>query len=660
MWIPETAIDLETLDLMAQKGLRFAILAPHQARRVREKETSAWREVNERSLDPGMPYEICLPSGRRMALFFYNGPISLAVGFQKLLSDGETFVNRLIGASSVERRQPQLVHIAVDGETFGHHHRFGEMALAYALHSIESGAVARLTNYGEYLEKHPPTHQVEIRENTSWSCAHGIGRWKENCSCHTGANPGWQQQWRAPLREALDWLRDRLKGPFEKEAACLLKDPWVARNDYIDVILDRSRESVDRFLASHRSKPLNRNEEIRVLKLMELQRHALLMYTSCGWFFDDISGIESKQILQYAGRAIQLGESLFGEDAIESSFLELLQKAQSNDPEMENGRTIYQKFVKPAMVDRRKALGHYAVSSLFQDYPEQSEIYSYFVDRNISKTTILGKSKLVAGRCRIVSKITTESCELEYSAMHLGDHNVSGGVRECANDHSEQEIIDEMSGAFERADLSEVFRLIDTFFGRSAFSLKSLFRDEQRKVLDNILKSAHAELEELNRQAFVRMAPLMSYLMNLGMPLPPYFRNIAASVINSDLQRAFENTGFSVNHAKILLESAKFWKIDLDSKGLEYAFRETLEKLAQTVHDHSGSLPILRTLASAVRLALTLPFPVNFYRTQNSYYDVLRNRYPELKNAADRGIQNAERWVEEFKELGSLLSMKVG
>jgi alpha-amylase/alpha-mannosidase (GH57 family) len=658
MWIPETATDLETLDLMAQRGLQFAILAPHQARRVRKREESEWRDVNDRSLDPSMPYEICLPSGRRMALFFYNGPISLAVGFQKLLSDGKTFVNRLAGAFSAECQQPQLVHIAMDGETFGHHHRFGEMALAYALHSIESGKVARLTNYGEYLEKHPPTHQAEIWENTSWSCAHGIGRWKENCSCHAGTHTGWHQQWRAPLREALDWLRDRQKGPFEKEAAGLLKDPWAARNDYIDVILDRSPESVDRFLASHGTHPLNREERIQALKLMELQRHALLMYTSCGWFFDDISGIETIQILQYAGRAIQLGEELFGKD-LESSFLEILQKAPSNDPELRNGRSIYQKFVKPAMVDSRKALEHYAVSSLFKDYPEQSEIYSYFVDRKTSKTTILGKSRLVAGRCRITSKITSEFSDLEYSAMHLGDHNVNGGVREYAGDRSEQEIIHEMSGAFERADLAEVFRLIDRFFGRSAFSLKSLFRDEQRTVLDSLLKSAHAELEELNRQAFERMAPLMSYVMNLGRPLPSYFRNIAASVINSDLERALEDTGFNADRAKMLLESAAFWKVDLDSIGLEYVFRGTIETLAQKVHDNSGSLPILRTLESAVRLALKLPFSINFYRTQNSYYDALRNRYPELKNAADRGNRNAGLWTEEFNELGKLLSVKV-
>jgi alpha-amylase/alpha-mannosidase (GH57 family) len=659
MWLPETAADLETLEVMAEMDLKFAILAPHQARRVRKRGESTWHTTSDQSLDSSMPYEICLPSGRRLALFFYNGPISLAVGFQRLLSDGEIFMNRLTGAFSAESERPQIVHIAVDGETFGHHHRFGEMALAYALQSIESGAHARLTNYGEYLEKHPPTHLVDIWENTSWSCAHGIGRWQENCGCSTGAHPGWQQQWRTPLREGLNWLRDRLDNLFDSDAAALLIDPWAARNDYIGVILDRSSESVERFLSNHKTHELSPEERVRVLKLMELQRHAMLMYTSCGWFFDDISGIEAIQVLQYAGRAIQLGEALFGKDNIESSFLEILRKAPSNNPEAGNGRDIYQKFVKPAIVDRNKAIGHYAISSLFQDYPEQSEIYSYFVERKRSKIIAIGKSKLAAGRCKITSQITSESVELEYSVMHLGDHNISGGVRECKSANSEEEIINEMPGAFERADLSEVFRLIDRFFGQSVFSLKSLFKDEQRRVLDIILKSAHAELEELNRQGFERMAPLMSYLMNLGMTLPAYFKNIAASVINADLQRAFEEREFNADHAKILLESAAFWHVDLESDGLEYALRGTIEKLMQEVHGNPGNLPVLRKFASAVRLALKLPFTINFYRTQNCYYEALRGRYPELKAASEKLMPNAKIWAEEFKEIGMLLSVKV-
>ena len=659
MWIPETAVDLETLDLMAQMGLKFAILAPHQARRVRKRGERSWHTITSQNIDPSMAYEISLPTGRRMAIFFYDGPISRAVGFEKLLSDGAAFVGRLMSAFSNERKWAQIVHIATDGETFGHHHRFGDMALAYALNSIESGSKARLTNYGEYLEKHPPDHLVEIWENSSWSCSHGISRWIEDCGCNTGAHANWQQKWRTPLREALDWLRNHLEDLYEDEAVAFVKDPWAARNDYIEVILDRSLESVERYLTKHKTHDLTNEERSRILKLLELQRHAMLMYTSCGWFFDDISGIETVQILRYAGRAIQLGEELFGRDNIESDFLEILQNALSNDPKIGNGRDLYMKFVRPAMIDKHKAVGHYAVSSLFQDYPDRSELYSYIVDRQYSKMVTSGLSKLAVGRCKITSKMTWASFEGEYVVVHLGDHNLSGGVRDCKGDHPAQEAFREIIHAFEKGDLPTVFRIIDDDFGQSAFSLGSLFKDEQRRVLDILLKAAKADLEEANRQTFERTAPLMRYLMNLGLTLPPSFRNIAAAVVNSQLLHAFQAERLNPDQIEELLEAAKLWQVELDKEGLEYALREKIETLAQKSRDNPGELLSLKNIAAAVHLTPKLPFTVNFYRTQNIYYELLRESYPKLKTAAAKGDKNSRAWAEEFRRLGAKLSIKV-
>ncbi|MBC7104501.1 MAG: DUF3536 domain-containing protein, partial [Firmicutes bacterium] len=226
--------------------------------------------------------------------------------------------------------------IATDGETYGHHHRHGDMALAYAVDYIESKKLARITNYGEFLELHPPTHEAEIVENTSWSCFHGVERWRSNCGCHSGRNPGWSQAWRAPLRNALNWLRNTLAPLYEEYGDRYLKDPWAARDDYITVILDRRAENVDRFLERHAVRPLDRREQVTVLKMLELQRHAMLMFTSCGWFFDEISGIETVQVLQYAGRAIQLAEEVSGRK-IEAQFLEILAQAKSNIPEHGDG-----------------------------------------------------------------------------------------------------------------------------------------------------------------------------------------------------------------------------------------------------------------------------------------------------------------------------------
>jgi alpha-amylase/alpha-mannosidase (GH57 family) len=231
------------------------------------------------------------------------------------------------GFAEEVRPWPELVHVAADGETFGHHHRMGEMTLAFALDRIEARDLAKITNYGEYLERHPPIHRVEIVEETSWSCIHGIERWRSNCGCHSGGHPDWNQEWRAPLRLALDWLRDTVASKYEDTALQLFADPWRARDDYIDVILDRSPDCIDRFLQSHAARELNANDRVTALKLLEMQRHTMLMYTSCGWFFDELSGIETIQCLQYAGRVIDLARQLFSDD-LETAFVEKLSREE--------------------------------------------------------------------------------------------------------------------------------------------------------------------------------------------------------------------------------------------------------------------------------------------------------------------------------------------
>src|SRR5947208_6775025 len=331
VWLPETAVDLETLDMLAELRIKFTVLAPRQAGRTRKLGGRAWKDVSGGRIDPTRAYLQKLPSGRKINLFFYDGPISQAVAFEKLLNSGEQFATRLQSGFSDARQWPQLMHIATDGETYGHHHRYGDMALAYALHSIQSQAHVRLTNYGEFLEKFPPTHEVQIIENTAWSCSHGIERWRSDCGCNSG-RAGWDQKWSGPLSTALDYLRDWADDLFERYGSELLNEPWSARNDYIDVILDRSPESLWIFFEKYSKLQLKTDETVTALKLLELQRHAMLMYTSCGWFFDELSGIESMQVIQYAGRVIQLVQEVTGED-LEPEFLKLMAEAKSNIPQ---------------------------------------------------------------------------------------------------------------------------------------------------------------------------------------------------------------------------------------------------------------------------------------------------------------------------------------
>ncbi|HEX9048267.1 MAG TPA: DUF3536 domain-containing protein, partial [Verrucomicrobiae bacterium] len=278
MWLAETAADNESLDVLAQHGIRFTILSPYQAKQIRPLAGGDWVDVNGARVDPKMPYLVQLPEGRSITVFFYDAPVSQAVAFEKLLVSGERFAERLLGAFDETRAEDQLVHIATDGESYGHHFQFGDMALAYALHQIEQSADVKPTIYGEFLDDHPPTHEVEIHQGSAWSCSHGVERWKSDCGCCSGGHGGWNQKWRAPLREALDWLRDRLARFFETQARAFLKDPWGARDAYISVILDRSPEKVAGFFGAHAVQELDAAQQITATRLLETQRHAMLMF----------------------------------------------------------------------------------------------------------------------------------------------------------------------------------------------------------------------------------------------------------------------------------------------------------------------------------------------------------------------------------------------
>ncbi|MBI3300756.1 MAG: DUF3488 domain-containing protein, partial [Deltaproteobacteria bacterium] len=285
MWLPETAVDIPTLEVLTAHDIKFTILAPHQAKRVRPVEQTTWRGVTADSLDTTRPYLCRLPSGKQIVLFFYHEGLSRGVAFEGLLNSGDRFVEQIAAAFGPDRQEPQLVHLATDGESYGHHHRFGEMALAFALYEIERRALARLTNYGEYLALQPPRWEVEVAENTSWSCVHGVERWRSDCGCKMGSHAGWTQQWRAPLRAALDWLGDEIDRLFESRGRTLLSDPWAAREDYIDVLLDRTPERVDEFCARHACKILSPSDEVQTLKLLEMQRRRDALILVCLGYF---------------------------------------------------------------------------------------------------------------------------------------------------------------------------------------------------------------------------------------------------------------------------------------------------------------------------------------------------------------------------------------
>jgi alpha-amylase/alpha-mannosidase (GH57 family) len=654
MWLAETAADVPTLETLAELGIRFTILSPFQASRSREIGRRNSRDVNGGQIDPTRPYLARLPSGRSITVFFYDAPVSQAVAFEGLLTSGERFAHRLMTAFNDRRQWDQLVNIATDGESYGHHHRHGEMALAYALHYIQSQNLAQLTNYGEYLEKHAPTHEVQIHEKSAWSCVHGVGRWMEDCGCNSGGHPGWNQGWRTPLRQALDWLRDELTPHFEARARELLRDPWEARNQFISVILDRSAQNRERFFAEQAGRDLQDDEKVAALKLMELQRHAMLMYTSCGWFFDEISGIESVQVVQYASRALQLARELFNKD-LEPEFLKLLAGAKSNIPENLDGGRIYAKFVKPALLDWPKTTAHYAISSVFNPYSERTRIFSYsFVDEH-RQLLASGKTRLSVGRTRIVSEVTQESRLMTYAVLYIGEHNLTGGVGEFQSLEAYEEMFQALQSPYERADFPECIRLLDRFFGQPSYSLQSLFKDEQRRILNEILASTREDLESRFRLVVERYGPLMKFLQSVGAPLPEGLNTATDFVLRSDIRRNVEADPLNFDLLRSLIGEAQARGVQVLDSSIRFAITNRMQQMAQDLAMHPDESDRMVTLDSFARLVLPLPLGLNLWKVQNLYWEMLQKVFPEFCQSAARHDPAAEPWIERFLVLGQTL-----
>lgn len=621
MWLPETAVNTETLEVLAENGIRFTILAPRQAKRVRRKGGRKWINVAGGRIDPSRAYLVQLPSRKSINVFFYDGPISQGVAFEGLLSDGKRFADRLVSGFSDARTWPQLVHIATDGESYGHHHHYGEMALSYALQYIDADKTVELTNYGQFLERFPPDHFAEIVDDSSWSCVHGIERWKSDCGCNTGGHGDWNQGWRAPLRSSLDWLRETLAGVFEERGAQLLKNPWEARDAYIRVILDRSDDSLASFFGEHATHELNDEERVRALKLLEMQRHALLMYTSCGWFFDELSGLETVQVIHYAGRAIRLAEECGG-GSFEAEFVKRLSAAKSNLPQHGDGSQIYEKWVKPGYIDMRMLAGHYAISSLFENYEAQARIYCYQVDREDFAIEAEGKKRLATGTARFSSNITRETDVFSFAALHLGDPNLLGGVRtaDAATSDAEKSKLREL---FSRSDTASIIRELDEGFNKQTFSLRSLFKDEQRKITKQILDESITSTTAAYRSIYQTNAPLIRFLHGLGIPIPTPLYSAAQIALNNKLEEALERPDPDANSIQGFFREVAETQVEIDATTLEFVTRRRLEREAAQFAEHPDVPEIVHRFKKLLDLALALPFPVVLWEVQNISYTPL-------------------------------------
>ncbi len=652
MWLPETAVDLETLEILSSHGIKFTILAPHQAGRLRTARESEWTNLYGQGIDSRRAYTCNLPSGRSIGLFFYDGVVSRAVAFEKLLFSGENLARRLTGRFDPEGDPAQLIHIATDGETYGHHHHRGDMALAYALDYIEQNKLARITNYGEYFAQHPSSQEVEIMERTSWSCTHGVGRWESNCGCNSGANQHWKQEWRRPLREALDWLRDELAPMYEAGAKKLLRKPWIARDEYAKAVIDRSPSTVDSFLRQHALRDLSSEEAVRALRLLEMQRHLMLMYTSCGWFFDEPTGPETVQVLQYAGRAVQLSEQLFGGER-EEQFLVRLEKVWSNIPEFGNGRAIYEKFVRPAMLDLSGVAAHYAISSLFDGYRDPNSLYCYHARLQEVKLVEKDEAKLAIGCAEITSRTTRGQLKFNFAVLYLGGHKLVAGIYPSTAGGGFRLFVEHATTAFSAGEPARCSLLIDEQFRGATYSLKSLFRDERQRIVKQIVNSTLADIDEIYAKVYEKNASLISFLAELHLPMPAILRASADFVVGNAIQRCLADEKLDIDRIRKLLVTAKPDVTSFAGCSLELTLRERLEIVLERWAKDPFDERKIEELEALASLAQISPFHVDLWQAQNVYYERLQIILGEQL------VPVCEKWLRHFQKLGELLGVAV-
>lgn len=527
MWLPETACNLEVLRVLIDQKMKYVILAPSQAERVRELSGGDWQDVSAGSIDPKQAYRCFLPGDDKkdrkfLDIFFYDGPLSSAIAFEHMMTNSSSCADRLVRAFDPKSKGPQLVSVSTDGESYGHHESFSDMGLAHLLKYELPARGVKVVNYGYYLARNAPRREVEIKAGpdglgTAWSCAHGVGRWFENCGC---GSEGRHQKWRRPLREALDWLRDELSRVFEAEGSPLLRDAWAARDGYIKVILDRSQASMNAFMSEHLKAEDTAERRLTIMRLMEMQRHAMMMYTSCGWFFSEISGIETVQNLKYAARALQLAREVSGED-LEREFLLRLKRAPSNLPEFGDGWGVYEKLVRPSIVTDSHIAAQYAIMALVEDSPHL-RIHHYEISAQPHKGKQASGLKTIGGRVEFRSGITGDVWRRIFMAVFWPDHTVEAFVR--PDDLTEADYGGFLKSLSELSDRAGAALLRRSVFGGKSYSLHDLFHDERARILNLILRQKLHAMESSYQTALDEHLPLAEKFAELGVEMGAVLR----------------------------------------------------------------------------------------------------------------------------------------
>ena len=672
MWLAETAVDLESLKFMSQAGIKFTILAQGQAEAVRPLggAEQSWQDVSGGCIDPREPYRVFWGpgSGDFIDVFFYDGPVSRAIAFEQLLRDGGSLLKRIEEAFGQDQpdKSPRLVNLATDGESYGHHFAFGDMALAWLFDHLEEkkgepGAI-KLTNYGQYLALFPPKKEARLHENSSWSCVHGVERWRSDCGCNTGGGAGrWNQKWRKPLREGFNWLRDRLAETFESVGGQYLQDPWAARDDYLRVIISGYFDEVrEDFIQRHRWRELDDLETGCVLSLLESQLMAMYMFTSCGWFFDEVSGLEPVQNMRYALRAIELAQPYTQEGDLSAGLADYLRQIAPNDKSYASGLDIWRKEVLPDSLSGRTLAAHWAAASIL-NVPEMLNFFTV-PDFNKQKATRLQGDdlELLAARLDIYDRRLAKSEELLCLAVHSGGTHLAilaGENQGPAPDWLDEKILREFLGDSLTASASlNIWDLVLKLMPlTSRYVLEDLLPHCRSLLLTVMVDEVYGDLKSYTRDLF-HMNQHLLMMNRVSGQAPDWVERFIFRVMGEgELQRILGPVEFGrpINLVSLetLLNKGGLVGLSREESIVEKLGGAFLKKSFDALEEGQAPRRLLADLAAFIRLVGENGFHMDLWEAQNRWYKLHNSDWPADLSDEEKTLMN---------DLGLILGFQAG
>lgn len=644
MWLAETAIDYKTVDVLIENGIKYTILSPYQAhkiKKIKSEEKEEYIDVLGGKFDATMAYRCYSKTKPKkyIDIFFYDGPISNSIGFEDIVLDSSKYVNRLKSVINPKAKHNQIISVATDGETYGHHKKFADLTLAHLLFEAAKKNGLEVTNYGLFLAENQPEYEVVLNEGkgegTAWSCAHGLDRWQDDCGCCSGGNHGWNQKWRRPLRDGLNELRDKLKKIYEKEGKKYFSDVWETRNRYIELVHDRSNIKLEEFIVKECKYEIEAEEKVTVMKLLEMQRNAMLMFTSCGWFFDEISGIETVQILMYAAKAIQEAQDFTNED-LESVLTGYLANAKSNIVSNNSGKEIYSTHVKPNIVDFEKIVAHYAITSMYEDSTD-NRIYTYDIEKQDSYRTVEGNLILEIGKLKLKESISHEIRHMVYGVLRFGNMDFRCSVKNIFSNSEYFEIKKEILSKIEnRFSIVESMRGIDMFIGRDYYTFRDLLLEEKRKVLKKVTGDFFDGYRNMYEKIYFESARIVDALSDAGLHIPEEYKISAEYTLTNKLKKLSEKFLENIEDSNADTEIAAFittskkWRYTVKKDKIEYKFRKKINQIFEKIEniEHSEYENIIKMH----KVAKILEININTNYAQFKFYDIGKSDFKKLKD----------------------------